>query len=44
MRSASQKKEEEKGFLENDEAALAFVADMKACTDVECKMLVLQYS
>lgn len=42
MKSASRKKEEEKGFLENAEAALAFVADMKACTDVKCKMLMLQ--
>lgn len=37
------KKEEEKDFLENDEAALAFVADMKACTDVKCKMLMLPH-
>lgn len=43
MRCASQRKEEEKGFLENDEAALAFVADMKACTDGKCKMLMLQH-
>lgn len=43
MKSASWKKEEEKDFLENAKAALAFVADMKACTDVKCKMLVLQH-
>lgn len=43
MRSVSPKKEEERGFLENYEVALAFVADMKACTDVKGKMLMLQH-